>query len=82
MARYSSGMAKMGRPKKPRAERVEKFIRVRVSADDERIIDRAAKESRLDRSKWARAALLAAARVIRVTEGEGIEPTGKPDEQV
>jgi hypothetical protein len=71
---YYVGMAKMGRPKKPKAERAEKFIRVRVSADDERTIDLAAKANGLDRSKWARAVLLFAARTTKLTEDVGIEP--------
>ena len=80
---YPNGMAKMGRPKKPRRERAEKFIRVRVSADEERAIDHAAKAAGLDRSKWARKVLLSVAHVTKMPEGEGIEPTAaRADEQV
>jgi uncharacterized protein (DUF1778 family) len=71
---YPYAMAKMGRPRKPRSERVEKFIRVRVSADDERSITLAAKANGLDRSKWARATLIAASRESKITEDVGIEP--------
>ena len=69
-------MTKIGRPKKRKAERREIVILIRVSADEAKAIDGAAAAARLDRSKWAREALMSCARRPKITEGVGIEPTG------
>ena len=51
-----------------------KFIRVRVSADDAKVIASAAKAEGVSRSEWARKGLLSLAKGIKVTEDVGIEP--------
>ena len=67
-------MRTVGRPKKLKAERRGILIPIRVTADELRVIDRAAKAAGLDRSKWARKGLLSLARGVKITEDVGIEP--------
>lgn len=68
-------MTKRGRPQIKKAQRKGFLIPIRVNADENKAIDAAADAAGVDRSKWARAALLAAARGAKISEGEGIEPT-------
>ena len=80
---YYLGMTKAGRPTIPKSRQKRIVIPIRVSADELRTIDHAARSAKLDRSKWARNILLSATRVNNITEGEGIEPTARmADEQV
>lgn len=48
----------MGRPKKPDAERMEKPLRIRLTAEQRKALDRAAKNAGQETSTWAREQLL------------------------
>jgi len=68
-------MAKMGRPKKLKADRMGEVIPIRVSADERKAIDAAADAGGVSRSGWIRAALQAALAQNRMeSEGVGVEP--------
>lgn len=68
-------MAKMGRPKIPKSDRMGELIPIRVSADERKAIDAAAGIQGMSRSKWIRAALQAALAQNRMeSEGVGVEP--------
>ena len=70
-------MMKMGRPKKPKADRMGELIPIRVSTDERKAIDAAAGAQGVLRSKWIRDALQAALAQNRIgTEGVGLEPRG------
>jgi uncharacterized protein (DUF1778 family) len=56
---------KMGRPIKAGTERRDKPIQVRLTADEVKAVDAAAKADGKKRSEWARKTLLAAANVIQ-----------------
>jgi len=47
-----------GRPPKPDSKRRNNVLRIRLTDADRKIIDRAAKQSGLDTSTWARRMLL------------------------
>jgi hypothetical protein len=51
-----------GRPKKPVEEVRENFLRIRLTGDERRALDAAAKSKSLDTSAWARSELLALAK--------------------
>jgi uncharacterized protein (DUF1778 family) len=55
----------MGRPKKPSAERKVVLITLRLTADEVKSIDAAAKRNGEKRSAWIRKALTAATVVIQ-----------------
>jgi uncharacterized protein (DUF1778 family) len=55
-----SGMT--GRPKKPTGEARDNILRIRLTDEERKAIDDAAKERGLDSSAWARMELLALAR--------------------
>jgi hypothetical protein len=57
---YDGAMSKMGRPKKPKAERKGEVIPIRVSADERQAIDATAEAEGLSRSDWMRRVLIAA----------------------
>jgi len=57
-------MAKMGRPTKAKGEQKTFVISIRLSADDKKAIDAAAKAAGKKRSAWARKALLSAVNVL------------------
>jgi len=71
------GMAKMGRPKVPRAKRFAVALSVRLKPAEKREVAAAAKAAGESMSDWAREQLLAAARspVVEVADAVGIEPT-------
>jgi uncharacterized protein (DUF1778 family) len=56
---------KMGRPKKLLARKLNRFITLRVTADELKAIDAAAKADGKNRSDWARKILTRAASVIQ-----------------
>lgn len=56
-----SGMGK-GRPKKPEGEARAGFLRIRVTAEERRALDDAAKSKSLETSTWARSELLTLAK--------------------
>jgi len=56
---------KMGRPSKAKSDRRDKLIPLRVTADELKAIDAAAKAAGKKRSAWARKALLTAAGVLQ-----------------
>jgi hypothetical protein len=58
--RESNG--KVGRPALPKKEKRWKFVTTRISQDEFKEIDQAAKEAGMMRGKWIRTKLLAAAR--------------------
>ena len=68
-------MAKLGRPKKPKAERRAETVLFRMTADERRAIELAAKRRGELLSDWIRAELVAAAEVqFNMTDKEpGIE---------
>ena len=51
-----------GRPKKPRGETRENVLRVRLTTDERKLLDHAAKEQGLDTSAWARSELIVLAK--------------------
>jgi uncharacterized protein (DUF1778 family) len=72
-------MAKMGRPKKTKAERKGELMPFRVSADERKAIDAAAERAGMGRSDWIRKVLIDAANCNTIsadskTEGAGVEP--------
>jgi uncharacterized protein (DUF1778 family) len=58
-------MSKKGRPSKPKSDRKKHLITLRVTADEIKAINAAAKRDGKNRSEWARKALNAAAHVIQ-----------------
>lgn len=48
----------MGRPKKPDAERMEKPLRIRLTAEQRKTLDNAAENAGQETSTWAREQLL------------------------
>jgi hypothetical protein len=54
---YDSGMSKMGRPSKSKHEQKKHLITLRLTADEVKTIDAAAKRDGKNRSEWARNAL-------------------------
>lgn len=48
----------MARPKKPKDENRENFLRIRLTEAERKALDAAAKQRTLDTSTWARAELL------------------------
>jgi uncharacterized protein (DUF1778 family) len=57
-------MAKIGRPTKAKGEQKDALITIRLSADERKAIDAAAKATGKKRSDWARNILTSAANVI------------------
>jgi len=55
----------MGRPTKAKGEQKDSLITIRLSADDRRAIDAAAKAAGKKRSDWARNTLTTAASAIQ-----------------
>jgi hypothetical protein len=53
---------KVGRPALPKKEKRWKFVTTRISQDEFKEIDQAAKDAGVIRGKWIRTKLLAAAR--------------------
>jgi len=51
-----------GRPPKPKAERRTNVLRILLTEQDRRTLDKAAKTKGMDTSTWARMVLLEAAR--------------------
>ena len=58
-----------GRPKKPAGEAKTFELRIRVTEQQRRMLDEAAKTKELDTSTWARAELLALAKKL-LAEGQ------------
>jgi uncharacterized protein (DUF1778 family) len=58
---------KMGRPKLEKGKAKAQFINLRFAADEAKLIDSAADEAKLKRSKWARGILLSAANLSTTT---------------
>jgi len=58
----SETAVKVGRPALPKKEKRWLYISVRISQDENREIDAAAKAAGIRRSKWIRTKVLAAAR--------------------
>ena len=52
---YNVGMA---RPSKPKSEQRQNVLRIRLTAAERKVLDRAADARTLDTSTWARAELL------------------------
>ena len=48
----------MGRPRKPKNENRENFLRIRLTEAERKALDTAAEQRTLDTSTWARAELL------------------------
>jgi hypothetical protein len=57
---YDDGMA--GRPKKPEGDSRENVLRIRLTEDERRILDDAARARTLETSTWARSELVALAK--------------------
>jgi uncharacterized protein (DUF1778 family) len=53
-----------GRPKKPESEVLTYMLRIRMSQEDRRLLEAAAKIKSLQLSSWARSELVALARAI------------------
>jgi hypothetical protein len=51
-----------GRPKKPRGETRENVLRIRLTSDERKLLDLAAKDQGLDTSAWARSELIVSAK--------------------
>jgi uncharacterized protein (DUF1778 family) len=47
-----------GRPKKPKGQTRQNVLRIRLTADERKLFDLAAKEQGLDTSAWARSELV------------------------
>ena len=58
----SESTNKVGRPALPKKEKKHKFVTTRISQDEFKEIDQAAKNAGMMRGKWIRTKLLAAAR--------------------
>lgn len=52
----------MARPPKPEGEARENVLRIRLTEEERRVLDEAAKSKTLETSTWARSELLALAR--------------------
>ena len=62
---YPHGMStRMGRPTKAKSERRDSLIQVRLTSDEVKAVDRAAKQSGKKRSEWLRKVLTDALNVL------------------
>ncbi len=69
---YNPGMA--GRPKKPKADAKTYMLRIRMTEEERKVLEEAARVLSLDTSSWARSELLSLARrVIRANKGDSTE---------
>ncbi len=55
----------MARPRKPKKETRENILRVRLTDDERKLLDEAARKRSLETSTWARSELVALARALR-----------------
>jgi len=54
----------MARPKKPESDTLSYMLRIRMSEEDRKLLEQAAKRKSLQLSSWARSELVALARAI------------------